>query len=142
VLRTTAVAAAVIGLLASPVIAQDDMPVFSGMAVSQAPEAGLGVCLGSDAAETMQCAQAECMEQSGLTELDCAVNLWCFPHAWAAQVAVLHTEGIHWSKFICDEMSREDLDKAVTLYCDKEFFAECTPMRIWDPDGTAVLDYE
>ena len=137
-----AVTAAIAGLLASPALAQDAaMPDFAGIAVAQAPEAGLGVCLGMDAAETMQCAQQECMEQSGLGEADCAVNLWCYPHGWTAQVAVLHTEGIHWSKVLCDEMNREDLDKAVALYCDKEFYAECVAMRIWSADGELVLDY-
>ncbi len=138
-----AAAAAICGLLASPVVAQDAaMPDFAGIAVAQAPEAGLGVCLGADAAETMQCAQHECMEQSGLGKADCVVNLWCFPHGWTAQVAVLHTEGIGWSKFICDEMNAEDLDKAVAFYCAKEFIAECAAVRIWDRDGALVLDYK
>lgn len=130
------------GWLASPVLAQDEFPVFSGMAVSQAPEAGLGVCFATTPEEGMRCAQEECMEQSGLGEEDCAVNLWCYPHAWAAQVAVMHVEGIHWSKFFCDEMTREDLDAAVARYCASEMFSDCLPVRIWDPEGTAVLDYE
>jgi hypothetical protein len=141
-LRRLAVTAAVCGLLSAPVFAQDEMPTFAGMAVAQAPEAGLGVCFGVDAAETMGCAQYECMEQSGLGEADCAVNLWCYPHWWAAQIAVLHTEGIHWSKFICDANTREHLEAEVALYCDDEMFAECGAVRIWDPDGTAVLDFE
>ena len=118
-LRHLIVAAAICGLFMSPTVAQDAptddfvMPKASGMAVAQAPEMGLGVCFSSDASEAMECAQHECMEVNGLGEDDCAVNLWCYPHAWAAQIAVLHTEGLHWSKFICDEMSREDLDRAV-----------------------------
>ena len=141
-LRQICFAVATAALLATPVMGQDDSRVFTGLAVSQAPEAGLGVCIATNPEDGMQCAQQECMELSGLGELDCAVNLWCYPHGWAAQIAVLHTEGIHWSKFLCDEMTREDLEKSIANYCDKEFFAECTPMRIWDPEGTAVLDYE
>lgn len=132
---------ALLAWLAAPAMAQDG-DVFAGMAVAQAPEAGLGVCFGLDAAGTMECAQHECMEQSGLTEADCAVNLWCYPHGWAAQIAVLHTEGIHWAKFLCDANSREQLDAAVSLYCDDPLYAECAPVRIWDPNGNAVLDYE
>jgi hypothetical protein len=128
--------------LASPASAQDDMPVFAGMAVAQAPEAGLGVCFATTPEEGMECARNECMEQSGLGETDCAINLWCYPHGWAAQVAVLHVEGIHWSKFLCDHMTREELDAAVALYCGNDMFTDCLPVRIWDPDGTAVLHYE
>jgi hypothetical protein len=140
-LRTLPFAVAVFGVLAAPVTAQDGMPALAGMAVAQAPEAGLGVCFALTPEEGMECAQHECMEQSGLGEEDCAVNLWCYPHGWAAQVAVLHVEGIHWSKFFCDEMNRETLDAAIARYCDDEMYAECTPMRIWDRGGNTVLDY-
>jgi hypothetical protein len=123
------------GWLMTPAIGQDDLPVFSGMAVAQAPEAGLGVCFSTTPEEGMECARHECMEQSGLGEADCAVNLWCYPHGWAAQVAVMHVEGIHWSKFFCDQLTREELDATIALYCETEFFADCLPVRIWDPDG-------
>ena len=132
-------------VLAAPVLAQDegfDPLPLAGIAVAQAPEAGLGVCFGLDAEGTMQCAQSECMEMSGLGEEDCAVNLWCYPHGWTAQVAVMHTEGPHWSKFLCDMGSREEVDLAVKVFCDKEYYAECLPVRIWDWDGNVVLDYE
>jgi hypothetical protein len=146
-LRHILLAAAIVGLVTSPVLAQDadsdafEMPTFSGIAVAQAPEAGLGICFSSDSAEAMECAQHECMEQSGLGEEDCAVNLWCYPHGWTAQLAVNHVEGIHWTKVICDENSREDLEQAVATYCSKEYFSDCLPVRIWDHEGTAVLDY-
>ncbi|HQZ12655.1 MAG TPA: hypothetical protein PK286_07180 [Devosia sp.] len=81
------------------------------------------------------------MEQSALGEDECAVNLWCFPHNWTAQVAVLHKEGIHWTKVLCDQMDRKELDRAVALYCENDAFAECVPMRIWDRDGKLALDY-
>jgi hypothetical protein len=135
-------AVACTGWIMMPAIAQDDLSTFAGMAVSQAPEAGLGVCFATTPEEGMECAQRECMEQSGLGEADCAVNLWCYPHGWAAQVAVLHVEGIHWSKFFCDHMTREELDGVIALYCDSEMFSDCLPVRIWSPDGETVLDYE
>lgn len=140
-LRRIVFATAFGGLLLAPVAARDD-PAVAGIAVAQAPEAGLGVCFGLDMADTAECARNECMEQSGLGPEDCAVNLWCYPHGWVAQIAVLHTEGIHWTKVICDEFTREALDRAVALYCDTDFYAECLPVRVWDPEGNAVLDYE
>jgi hypothetical protein len=130
------------GCLTSAALGQDDIPALAGMAVAQAPEAGLGVCFAITPEEGMECAQRECMEQSGLGEADCAVNLWCYPHAWAAQVAVMHVEGIHWSKFFCDHMTRQELDAAIALYCDADMYSDCLPVRIWDPGGAAVLDYE
>ena len=133
-------AIALLYLVPTPMLAQET--VMAGIAVAQAPEAGLGVCLGLDAAGTMECAQNECMEQSGLGELDCAVNLWCYPHGWTAQIAVMHTEGIHWTKVVCDQNNREQLDAAVAFYCNDKAFMECVPVRIWDPQGTAVLDFD
>jgi hypothetical protein len=147
VLRTIAFATAVLAMLIEPVVAQEGndeefvMPTFTGVAVAQAPEAGLGVCFSETAEEGMLCARQQCMEESGLGLEDCAVNLWCYPHGWVVQLAVMHNEGIHWAKIICDEMSREDMDKAVAAYCDNEMFADCIPMRIWDPDGAVILDY-
>ncbi len=147
-LRIIAVAPAVLGLLMAPVVAQEDdaadefaMPTFLGVAVAQAPEAGLGVCFAETAQEGMQCAQNQCMDESGLGPEDCAVNLWCYPHGWVVQLAVMHKEGIHWAKVICDEMSREDMDKAVAAYCDNDMFSDCIPMHIWDADGNTILDY-
>ena len=141
-LRHSVFAAATAALLLTPVLAQDGPPPVAGVAVAQAPEAGLGLCFGLDLAGTAECAQNECMEQSGLGAEDCAVNLWCYPHGWVAQVAVLHTEGIHWTKVICDEFDRETLDRAVALYCDSEYYAECFAVRIWDREGSVVLDYQ
>lgn len=139
-MRTTATLFAAACLLVTPVAGQDDPP--AGMAVAQAAEAGIGVCFSTDAGEAMDCAQQECMAQSGLGREDCAVNLWCYPHWWSAQVAVLHNEGIGWSKFFCDELSREKLEAAIKLYCSEETFAECHAVRIWDRDGKAVLDFD
>ena len=136
-----AFAAALAGVLAAPAAAQDDLetPAFAGLAVSQAPEAGLGVCFGVDAAGTMECAQHECMELSGLGPQDCAVNLWCYPHGWAADIFMQHAEGPHWHKFLCDQPSREKLEAAIALECNEDYLIECSAVRIWDHEGKEVL---
>ena len=143
-IRHAAILLATTLLLAPSVLAQDgdNTRPLAGIAVSQAPEAGLGVCFGPDAESAIACAQRECMETSGLGEEDCAVNLWCYPHGWTAQIAVMHVEGPHWSKFLCGMGSREEVDRAVALFCDQDYFAECLPVRIWDWAGNLVLDYE
>lgn len=136
--------AAVFGALASPVHAQEDgvdsfvLPAFSGIAVAQAPEAGLGVCFGTFAADTMECARSECMMQSGLGEDDCAVNLWCYPHGWVADIFMQHTEGVHWHKFVCDQQDRASLEAVAAVECAKDYLIGCEIVRIWDADGQQV----
>ena len=144
-LRHLAFAAAVCGLLSNPVLAQEDgvdtfvLPAFQGMAVSQAPEAGLGVCFGPEAKDALDCAVAQCMTESGLGEADCAPNLWCFPHGWAADIFIQHNEGPHWHKFVCDRQSREQLDALVAMECAPDYLMECAAVRIWDPEGNELL---
>lgn len=137
-------AGAMLGLLAAPVLAQDDvdtfmLPPFNGLAVAQAPEAGLGICLGPLAEDAISCAVSECMAQSGLGPDDCVPNLWCYPHGWAADIFMQHSEGSHWHKFVCDQQSRERLDALVDFECAQDFLAECAAVRIWDPDGSEVI---
>jgi hypothetical protein len=137
--------AAVAGLLASPVLAQDEgvdrfvLPAFNGIAVSQAAEAGLGVCFGPLLADTAQCATSACMQQSGLGEADCAVNLWCYPHGWVADIFMQHSEGPHWHKFVCDQQDRASLEAVVQVECAKEYLSACEIVRIWDNDGQQVV---
>jgi hypothetical protein len=142
-LKAIPFALAVFNLLALPAFAQqvDEgvdsfvLPAFQGIAVAQAPEAGVGVCFGPEAADAISCAEQDCMAQSGLGIEDCAANLWCYPHGWVADIFAQHAEGAHWHKFICDQSSREELDLAVALFCDKDYLAACTVSRVWDPDG-------
>jgi hypothetical protein len=144
-LRLLLVALIALGLLSAPVLAQEGteeefvMPDFKGMAVSQAPEAGLGICIGPDAAATMQCAQEACMTESSLGELDCAVNLWCYPHAFVADIFMQHREGIHWHEILCGQNDREILDRLIATTCDRDYLIECGAVRIWDHDGNEVL---
>lgn len=133
------------GLLATPVLAQDEavdnfvLPAFNGIAVSQAPEAGLGVCFGPLAEDAISCAVNECMKQSGLGEADCAPNLWCYPHGWVADIFMQHNEGPHWHKFICDQQDQASLEAAARLECAKDYLMECQVVRIWDRDGQQIV---
>lgn len=115
-----------------------DHPVFNGIAFSQAPEAGSGVCFGPDAAEAMSCAQDKCMAESGLGPEDCGVNLWCWPHGWVADVFMQHQEGPHWHSLICNANSREELDLLVEAKCAADYLIECAPVRVWDMEGNEI----
>jgi len=143
-LRYTPFAAGLLGLIAMPVMAQEGvdsfvLPAINGIAVSQAAEAGLGVCFGPFAEDAMNCAQQECMAQSGLGEEDCAPNLWCAPHGWVADIFMQHAEGPHWHKFVCDQDDRAGLDAIVAVECAKEYLIGCEAVRIWDQDGQQIV---
>jgi hypothetical protein len=137
---------ALLGVLAAPTQAQDEgvdtfvMPAFKGIAVAQAPEAGLGVCFSPEAADGIECAQAQCMAESGLGIEDCAATLWCYPHGWVADIFMQHNEGPHWHKFVCDQQSREVLEAVIALECQADYLMGCSTVRMWDPEGAEVLD--
>ena len=143
--RLALFAAATVGLLAMPVLAQDEavdnfvLPAFNGVAVSQAAEAGLGVCFSPIAEDAMSCAVAQCMEQSGLTEQECTPNLWCYPHGWVADIFMQHAEGPHWHKFVCDQQDRPSLEAIAATECAKDYLIGCEIVRIWDNDGQQVF---
>jgi hypothetical protein len=132
--------------LTLPVAAQEDegvdtfvLPAFSGVAVAQAPEAGLGICFSPLVDDGISCAQQQCMAESGLGEADCAVNLWCYPAGWVADIFMQHAEGPHWHKVVCDQQDQESLEALVALECAKDYLIECSAVRIWDADGTLVF---
>jgi hypothetical protein len=129
---------ALLGYFAAPASAQD-LPDLLGFATAQAPEAGSGVCFDSDAGAAMACAQQACMAESGLGPSDCAVNLWCYPSFWVADIFMQHAEGPHWHQFVCAEPSRESLDALVAFKCAVDYLIECTPVRVWDPQGVEQL---
>lgn len=120
--------------------AEDNLAFTSlqGIAIAQAPEAGVGICFGEDAADTISCAQTKCMDESGLGLEDCAVDLWCFPHRWVADIFMQHQEGIHWHNFVCDAMDRPELEALVATKCDSDWLIECSIVQMWDDDGNAV----
>lgn len=130
---------AALALLAGPVVAQDEPTPLQGLAVSQAAEAGLGVCPGTDTAEAMACAQDQCMSESGLGTEDCRADLWCSPHRFAADIFMQHAEGPHWHEFLCGASDRAELDALIAVKCDKEYLIECSAVRIWDTDSNELL---
>ena len=144
-LRAAALAALSL-LVVHPVAAQEDegvdtfvLPAFNGVAVAQAPEAGLGICFSPLVEDVLSCAQQQCMAESGLGEADCAVNLWCYPAGWVADIFMQHAEGPHWHKVVCDQQDRASLDALVAMECAKDYLIECSAVRIWDADGTLVV---
>jgi hypothetical protein len=127
-------------LLAVPVLAEDAAPpAWNGIAFSQAPEAGLGVCFDTDAAAALSCAQAACMAESGLGVEDCGQDFWCKPHGFAADIFVQHTEGPHWHAFVCGAADRQELDALVAVRCDADYYIECEAVRVWSDEGEELL---
>lgn len=120
--------------------AEDDLAFtpLQGVAIAQAPEAGVGICFGEDAAKTISCARTRCMDDSGLGPEDCMVNLWCFPHRWVADIFMQHQEGIHWHSFVCDAMDRPELEALVATKCADDGLIECSIVQMWDDDGNAI----
>ena len=108
------------------------------IAVYQAPEAGLGVCVGTNTAKTIKCAQQKCVAESGLSIEDCIESLVCSPMEWTADIFMQHKEGNHWHEYVCGQGSKALLDQAVAAKCKSEWLIECDAVQVWRPDGTAV----
>lgn len=123
-------------------VTNPSMGLATGIAVSQAPEAGIGVCFGDDADSAMTCARKKCMTQSGLGAEDCLQILWCSPAGWTADIFMQHREGIHWHDYLCGWDSRETLQSAVDLKCKTEFLIQCSAVQIWSPDGRPQMPTE
>ena len=126
-------------LLVVPAVAEDEPTPWQGLAVSQAAEAGLGVCFGTDMAETVTCARDKCLAESGLATENCAADLWCYPHRFAADIFMQHAEGPHWHEFLCGASDRAELDALIAVKCDKEYLIECSAVRIWDDASEELL---
>lgn len=73
------------------------------IAVYQAPEAGLGVCVGTNTIKTITCAQQKCVAESGLDVEDCIESLVCSPMGWTADIFMQHQEGNHWHDYVCGQ---------------------------------------
>jgi hypothetical protein len=125
-------------LLVPEASAQDDFAGPVGFAYAQAPEAGSGTCFGLDAIGTIECAQYECAETSGLDVSDCNVDIWCAPHGYVADIFMQHEEGPHWHAILCGAASRDELDRLVAVKCDADHLIECTPVRIWNAEGDLI----
>jgi hypothetical protein len=132
IIRGLAVAAALL-IAAAPASAQ------VGVAFAQAPEQSVAHCFGSNADATLACARARCAA-GGAAPQDCLRVRWCYPAGWSADLFVQAAEGNHWHEFLCGWDSRETLDAAVALTCDRTRRADllmCEAVEIFDPDGVA-----
>ena len=109
-------------------------------AAAQAAEAAIGYCWGVDAG-AIECAQNECMEQTGFGVEDCAANLYCFPAFWTADIFMQHQEGPHWHRFLCGYSSREEIEQVAQVLCSADWLIDCALVRIWDPDGEEVFTF-
>jgi len=113
----------------------------NGIAFAYAPEQGGGVCVGEDAASTIDCARQKCAENTGSIE-DCAPMAWCEGPGWSAGVGVMHKEGIHWSEFTCGWPSRDAAIAAAKVLCDlsfREYIQSCSAGVIYDPEGNEII---
>ncbi len=133
-----AIAHLVLAGLATAAAAQEQ----KGIAFAYAPEQGQGVCTGSDAASTIECAKKQCMESGALAE-DCAPVAWCFPSGWTAAVGIMHKEGFHWTEYSCGWETRDAAAAAAKVRCDpasRPYLQECSASLFYDPDGNEVME--
>lgn len=105
------------------------------IAAVQAPEAGTGICLDSNADTAIACARQQCMEESGLGEQDCSLNALCSPAGWTADIFQQHQEGLHWHTFTCGWQTRAQAEAAAAITCISEWLIECDVVRLWSPEG-------
>lgn len=109
------------------------------IAVYQAPEAGLGVCVGTNTVKTITCAQQKCVAESGLDVEDCIESLVCSPMGWTVDIFMQHKEGNHWHEYICGQGSKAVLEQAVAAKCKSDWLIECAAVQMWRPNGTEVV---
>lgn len=122
---------------ATPAIGQDG-PI--GIAFAEAPEQSSGVCTGQSTDKTLACAREKCAEGGALAE-DCLRVKWCYPAGWSADLFVQHKEGIHWHEYLCGWDSKEAVEAAVAVACDRQlrpYIIECSAVRFWDNQGREI----
>ena len=122
-------------ILIAPSFAQDSI---QGIAITQAPEAATGICYGEDASQTIACAQADCVAQSGLKTEDCFLTNWCAPAGWTLDVFLQSNEGLHWHEFSCGWSTRKQAELSAKIICQREFIRMCTPVVVWSPEGQRI----
>lgn len=110
-----------------------------GFAFAQAPEAGTGACFDTDSRKAIECAQAQCIAESGLTAADCTIQAVCLPARWSADIFAMSNEGPHWHEIQCGWQNREKLEAAIKLVCDADDLMECSAVQIWDPEGNELI---
>jgi hypothetical protein len=136
-MRQAWISAAVMGFMAASAIAQDGP---KGIAFVLAPEQGAGMCFGGTPEKAFDCAKKECVA-SGAPASECLRVQWCYPSGWSADIFVQNQEGLHWHEYLCGWDSRETLEAAAAVKCDKslrEYLLECTTVQIWDDTGEKI----
>lgn len=111
---------------------------LTGIAITQAPEAGGGMCYGEDAADTIACAQADCVTQTELEIKDCFVTNWCAPAGWTLDVFIQSKDGPHWHEFSCGWPTREQAELSAKIICQAEHILGCMPVVVWSPAGQRI----
>lgn len=129
----------VVALLKSEAVQAEPL---AGIAFAQAPEMGMGVATGTDMAETVAAARAECVA-SGAGEADCMPMAWCQPAGWSIDLFVMHSEGPHWHEVICGLPDRNLAEQLAETYCaasERLGWSECLLVQVYDHAGLAQLD--
>lgn len=122
---------------ATAAVAQDG-PV--GIAIVEAPEQGGGVCFADNLDKGFECARDQCASEAGQSA-DCYRVRWCYPAGWSADVFIQNQEGFHFHDYLCGWQSREDLEAAIAVKCDrttKDWLLECATVRMWDNQGEEI----
>lgn len=133
-----AAAALLCTVLASSATIAQDGPI--GIAFAEAPEQSSGVCTGQNTDKTLACARAKCVDGGAMAE-DCLRVKWCYPAGWSADLFVQHREGLHWHEYLCGWESREAVQAAAAVACDRElrpYIIECSTVRFWDNQGQEI----
>lgn len=128
--------ALILPLMPLPALAQQAEPTL-GVAFVQAVEQFSGVVFATDYAEAASLAMADCTG-AGAQAQDCQVMAWCQPAGWAVQVAMMHTEGPHWSEFHCGLPDAATATAVADALCDstaRPYLIECNLVQMWDWDG-------
>ncbi|MBO6725269.1 MAG: hypothetical protein JJ911_06370 [Rhizobiaceae bacterium] len=119
-------------------LAQETGPI--GIAITEAPEMGGGVCFADNMDKAFACAREQCASEAG-ADADCYRVRWCYPAGWSADLFVQNQDGFHSHDYVCGWTDRESLEAAIALKCDRErypYLMECMAVRMWDNDGNAV----
>ena len=122
------------------------LPAFAqpmGIAFVQAPEMSSGMATGATSEDAFAAATAQCVEGGAMAE-DCLRTNWCLPAGYSIDVFAQHQEGLHWHETLCGLPSEETAREVAEVLCNRSarpYLIECMLVQLYDPDGTALLEY-